>query len=94
MQVIGLNAIFFLGTERSIFFSSHNKFACFAPGTPTQSARVFPRATFALKRISFKRLALLKPTTRILSETFPCSLSGVNSKCISESTFLRFESTE
>ena len=48
-------------------------------------------ATFSLTRISFKRLALLKPTIGILSKTFPCSLSGVNSKRISESTLLSFD---
>ena len=49
-------------------------------------------AAFALTRISFKLLALLNPTIAILSKTFPCSLSGVNNKCISGSTFLSFES--
>ena len=41
-------------------------------------------ATFALTRISFKRLALLNPTIGILWKTFLCSISGVNSKCISD----------
>ena len=45
-------------------------------------------ATFALTRISFKLLALLNPTIGIISKTFPSSLSDVNSKCISDSTFL------
>ena len=35
-------------------------------------------STFALTRIFFKLLALLNPTIRILSKTFPCSLSVVN----------------
>ena len=50
-------------------------------------------ATFALTRIPFKRLALLNPTIGILSKTFPCSLSGVNSKCISDSISLSFKSS-
>ena len=50
-------------------------------------------ATFALTRLSFKLLALLNLTIGILSKTFPCSRSGVNSKCISDSTLLSFEST-
>ena len=54
----------------------------------------FSRGTnFALTRISFKLLALLNPTIGILSKTFRCSLSGVNSKCISDSTFLSFKIT-
>ena len=48
-------------------------------------------ATFALTRMPFKLLALLNPIIGTFSETFPCSLSGVNSKCISDSTFLNFE---
>ena len=47
-------------------------------------------ATFALTRISFKLFALLNPIIGTFSKTFPCSLSGVNNKCISESTFLSF----
>ena len=50
-------------------------------------------AIFAITRISFKLLALLNPIIGTLSKTFPCSLSGVNSKCTSESTFLSFKST-
>ena len=37
-------------------------------------------ANFALIGISFKLLALLNPTIGILSKTFPCFLSGVNSQ--------------
>ena len=43
--------------------------------------------TFALTRMSFKPLAPLNPIIGTFSETFPCSLSIVNSKCISDSTF-------
>ena len=50
-------------------------------------------ATFALTRLSFKRLAFRDPTIGILSKTFQCSVSGVNSKCISDSTFLSFKGT-
>ena len=50
-------------------------------------------ATLTLTRILFKLLAILNPTIGILSKTFPCSLSGVNSKCISDSTFLSLESS-
>ena len=50
-------------------------------------------AIFTLTRIPFKHLALLNPTIGILSKTFPCSLSGLNSKCISDSTFLSFKSS-
>ena len=50
-------------------------------------------ATFALTRLPFKRLPFRDPTIAILSKTFQCSLSGVNSKCISDSTFLSFKDT-
>ena len=50
-------------------------------------------ATFTLTRISFKLFALLNPIIGTFSKTFPCSLSGVNNKCISESTFLDFKNT-
>ena len=46
-------------------------------------------ATFTLTRMSFKLLALLNPIVETFSKTFPCSLSGVNSNCISGSTFLK-----
>ena len=49
--------------------------------------------SFSLTRISFKLSALLNPTIGILSKTFPYSLSGVNTKCISDSIFLSFVST-
>ena len=51
------------------------------------------RATFALTGMSFKLLALQNPITESFSKTFPCSLTGVNCKCISDSTFLSFENT-
>ena len=69
-------------------------FAYFAPSTSTWSARAFffsIGATFALTRISFKLLALLNPTIGTFSKTFTCSMSGVNSKCISDKIFLSFE---
>ena len=40
-QVIGLNAIFPLGSERSKCFSSYNMFAYFAPSTSTWPATAF-----------------------------------------------------
>ena len=88
VQVIEFSAIFSFGTERSKCFSSHNMFAYFAPYF------FFSReATFALTRIYFKLLALLKVAVGIFFKDFPCSLSSVNSKCISNSTFLSFEIT-
>ena len=49
-------------------------------------------AAFAFTRISLKLLAFLNPTIGFLSKTFPCSMSGVKSKCISDSTILSYES--
>ena len=60
-----------------------------APPHHLQETFLFSRgATFALTRILFKLLALLNPTIGILAKIFPSSLSGVNSECISDSTFL------
>ena len=50
-------------------------------------------ATFALAKISLKRLAFLIPIIGTFSKIFPCSLSGANSECISDSIFLSFENT-
>ena len=40
VQVIGLNALFSLGTERSKCFSGHSMLEYFAPSTSTWSATV------------------------------------------------------
>ena len=59
---------------------------------PTSSARdflIFKRCYLrSHKNIVQAFLALLNPTIGILAKTFPSSLSGGNSKCISDSTFL------
>ena len=60
------------------------------PSHDLQEAFFFSGGTFALTRISFKFLALLNTPVGI-SKTFPCFLSGANSKFILDSTF--FEST-
>ena len=96
VQVIGLNTIFSLSTERSKCSSSHKIFAYFAHSTSKWSVTaflLFKRCYLAITRTSFKLLALLNPIIGTFSKTFPCSLSGVNSKCISDSTFLSFRKT-
>ena len=61
-QVIRLNAISSLGTERSKCFSSYNMFAYFAPSTSTWSARAF---------FLFKRCYLRSPKN--IFQTFSSS---------------------
>ena len=78
VQIIGPNAIFTLGTERSKFFSGHNMFTYFAPSTSTWCAT---GAIFDLTEMSFNNLALLNRIIGTFSKNL-FSLSGVNSKCI------------
>ena len=86
-----------MGTERSKCFSSHKIFTYFTPSTPPrdlQQPLFFLRgATFGLTRMSFKLLALPNPIIGIFSKVFPCSLPGINNKCVSDSTCLSFEGT-
>ena len=44
-----------------------------------------------LRRMLFKLLAHLNPIIGTFSKTFPCSLSSVNTKCISDSMILSFK---
>ena len=94
VQVIGINAVFSLGTKSSKCFDNHNMFAYFAPNTFKWSSRAFlffKRCTFALTRMSLKLLTHLKRIIGTFFKTFPCYLSGVNSKCISDIIYLTFE---
>ena len=96
VQVIGLNAIFSFGTERSKCFSSHNMFAYFAPSTATWSARaflLFNRCYFCSHKNIFQTFSSSKPNYRNLLKNLSMFSSGVNSKGISDSTFLSFKCT-
>ena len=93
--VIGLNGIFSVGTERYKCFSSHKMFAYFAPSNSiwsTTAFLLFKKCYFPSHKNVFQIiLPVLNPIIGIFSKTFPCFLSGVNSKCISDSMFLNFE---
>ena len=96
VQIIGLHPIFFLCTERSKCFGSNNMFAYFAPSTSAWSATaflLFKGCYLRSHKNIFQIFALLNPIIGTFSKTFPCSLTGVNNKCISESIFLSFENT-
>ena len=89
VQVIRVNATSSLGTERSKCFGSHNIFAYFAPSSSTWSARAFlllKRCYLRCHKNTFQTfsssvgITIGNPTIGIFSRTFPCSLSGVNSK--------------
>ena len=90
VEVIGLNAIFSLVNERSKCFSSHNMFAYFAPSISTWSTTTF--LLFRCYLLPHKKV-FLNPIMAALSKTFLCFLSGVQSKCISDSAFLSFKNT-
>ena len=61
------------------------------PSHDLQQLFFFSRgATLALRRMSLKLLALLNPIIGTFSKTIPSSLSGVNSKCISDSKVFKF----
>ena len=92
VQVLVLNIIFSLGTERSKCFSSHNMFACFAPSTSTWSATaffLFKRCYVRSHKNIFQLLALLNLIIGIFSRVFSCSLPGINNMCISDSTLVQ-----
>ena len=86
VQIIGLNTIFSLCTERCKCFSSNKMFAYFAPSTSSGSATaslLFKGRYLHSHKNIFQTFCSSKPIT------FPCSLWY---KCISisESTFLSF----
>lgn len=59
-----------------------------------QQTFLFSRsATLGLTGMSFKSLSLLNLTLGTLSKLFPCSMSGNNKTCISDSTLLSSENT-
>ena len=95
VQVTELNAIFPVGTEKEISkcFSSHNRFAYFAPSTfpwPTTASLLF----LSSQKSVFQTFISSKLNYRNLLKNHPCFLTGVNGKCISDSKFLSFRNTE
>ena len=92
VQIIRLNTIFSLCTERCKRFSSNKMFAYFAPSTSSGSAAaslLFKECYLHSHKNIFQTFCSSKPIIGTFSKTFPCSLWY---KCISisESTFLSF----